>query len=273
MSRFAFFIVTILIGLFYILHFDKFLADRFTAVNSFKKFYVKKADTIGSNINSFFSQADKIKELTKTNQELFKYLNLYTSANSDLTNLQNNTTTLHPKSEELQITRVLSYVNFNDFTKVWLDIPKKDNKIQGLIDGQYSAGIVIQKANKAQALLNGNKKSNYAVFIGETKAPGIIHNNKHKDLLSIKYIPIWININIGDEVITSGMDNIFFEGLKVGKVVSINKMADQQEAYIRPYSKVLQKKVFFIYDKKTTEKESNKSKVKKNLIKKPNKKP
>ena len=258
MSKLFFFLTTILIGLFYLLHFDKVLTDRFTFVNDFKNSYIKRTDIISSNINSFFDQADKIKELTKTNQELFKYLNLYTSSNNDLIDLQNNTPTLNTKPENLKIVKVLSYINFNDFTKIWLDIPKEDSEIQGLIDGEYSAGIVVQKANKAQALLNGNEKCNYAVFIGENKAPGIIHKNKHKDLLSIRFIPIWIDIKLGDEVITSGMDNIFFEGLKVGKVVNIIKMADQQEAYIKPYSKVLQKKYFYLYDKKPITQPTNK---------------
>jgi len=257
MSKFVFFLVTILIGLFYILHFDKVLTDRFTAINSFKKQYVNYSDTISANISSFFNQSEKIKELSQNNQVLLKYKNLYNSSQNELESLQKNFSTLNSKTQSMEIVKVLSYVNFNDFTKVWLDIPKESSKIQALIDGEYSAGIVIQKANKAQALLNGNEKSNYSVFIGSNKAPGIIHKNKHKDLLSIKYIPIWIDIKVGDEVITSGMDNIFFEGLKVGKVVKINKMQDQQEAYIKPYSKVLQKKHFYIYDKNTSNITSN----------------
>ncbi len=252
MSKFAFFLVTLLIGLFYVLHFDEVLADRFTAINNLKKEYIFQTDALTSNVSSFFDQASKIKELTLENQELFKFKNLHTSSTHELSNIQSNIQTLNAQVQSLEIVKVLSYVNFNDFTKVWLDIDKQNDNIQGLVDGEYSAGIVVRKANKAQALLNGHEKSNYSVYIGENKAPGIIHKNKHKDLLSIKYIPIWININIGDEVITSGMDNIFFEGLKVGRVVKINKMQDQQEAFIKPYSQVLQKKYFYIYKKEPT---------------------
>ncbi len=46
------------------------------------------------------------------------------------------------------------------------------------------------------------------------------------------------------------MDNIFFEGLKVGKVVDVKKMADIQEATVQPYSQVYKKKYFHIYTKK-----------------------
>ena len=37
-------------------------------------------------------------------------------------------------------------------------------------------------------------------------------------MLVAKYIPSWMNIYIGDEVITSGMDDIFPQGLKLGKI-------------------------------------------------------
>jgi len=265
MSKFVFFLAIILIGLFYVLHFDKVLTDQFASINSLKKEYVIQSSALSQNINAFFNQASKIKELSKENQELLTYKNLYTSTQAELQNIKNSTTLLKNSDESLQLVKVLSYVNFNDFTKVWLDTEKLDAKIQGLVDGEFSAGIVIQKANKSQALLNGHEKSNYSVFIGKNRAPGIIHKNRHKDLLSIKYIPIWIDIEIGDEVITSGMDNIFFEGLKVGKVVKINKMQDQQEAFIKPYSKILQKKYFHIYDKRILQ-EPNQNTVEKEEI-------
>ena len=263
----------LLIGLFYILHFDKVLTDQFTVINNIKKTYIQKTDTLTSNISSFFNQAEQIRDLSTKNQELFQYQNLYTSVSNELVDLQNLSQTGSIKKEDLKVVKVLSYVKFDDFTKIWLDTKKDDEKIQALIDGEFSAGIVIKKANNAQALLNGNEKCNYAVFIGPNKAPGIIHNNKHKDLLSIKYIPIWIDISLGDEVITSGMDDIFFEGLKVGKVVKIIKMADQQEAYIKPYSKVLQKKYFYLYNKEVIQKETVLKKSTSKEPKKSNKKP
>ena len=104
------------------------------------------------------------------------------------------------------------------------------------------------------ALLNGNEKSNYSVYIGEEKAPGIMHGTYKENLLIIKFIPIWINIQRDDEVITSGMDNIFFEGLKVGKVVGIKKRANMQEAIIEPYAKTLQAEYFNVYKQEAKKK-------------------
>lgn len=274
MNKVIFFIITISIGLFYILHFDKYLTNQFVVINDLKKVYVKHSATLNNSIEKFFQQAQQIEILTKQNKKLSQYQNLYTSSQSELANIREGISTLNTNLEEINLVKVLSYVNFDDFTKVWLDTSKNKDKIQGLMTENYSAGIVIQKAGRAQALLNGNEKCNYAVFIGKDKAPGIIHKNANKNLLTIKFIPIWIDINVGDEVITSGMDNIFFEGLNVGKVVKINKMADQQEAFIRPYAKVLQKKYFYLYDRKMTvgKKEIKKESIQK-AKKKTNKKP
>ena len=73
--------------------------------------------------------------------------------------------------------------------------------------------------------LNGNRRLYICSFIGNSKGSGILTSKQSDDkLLQVKFIPIWANINIGDEVITSGLDNIFYEGLRVGKVVEIKSI-------------------------------------------------
>ena len=79
------------------------------------------------------------------------------------------------------------------------------------------------------------------------KAPGIITSSKSEEELLIKYIPIWAEITNGDEVITSGMDNIFFEGLKVGTITEVTNLADMKIATVKPYVNVLKKKYFYTY--------------------------
>ena len=53
----------------------------------------------------------------------------------------------------------------------------------------------------------------------------------------MKFIPAWFDIQEGDEVITSGLDNIFFKGLKVGRVISVKKSQGYQNAIIEQYYK------------------------------------
>jgi len=51
----------------------------------------------------------------------------------------------------------------------------------------------------------------------------------------VTFIPTWYNIGVGDEVTTSGLDNVFFEGLKVGKVLSLSTSQGYQKAVVKPY--------------------------------------
>ena len=47
----------------------------------------------------------------------------------------------------------------------------------------------------------------------------------------------WFEIKKGDEVISSGLDKIFFKGLKVGKVISTSRSNGFQTAIVSPYYK------------------------------------
>ena len=90
-------------------------------------------------------------------------------------------------------------------------------------------------------------------FIGNERNPGIAtSNDESSDLLSVKFIPVWADINVGDEVITSGMDNIFYEGLRVGKVVEIKDFPEMKIATIQPYAKPLKRDSFTLMKQITT---------------------
>ena len=43
------------------------------------------------------------------------------------------------------------------------------------------------------------------------------------------------------------MDNIFFEGLKVGTIIEVTNLADMKVATVKPYVNVLKKKYFHTY--------------------------
>lgn len=255
MNKLLFFFLLIITTGLYIFNVDQKITNKFVFVNNIKKYYTEKLINIEKALNKYFFQVKTIEDLSLENKELIEYKLLYLNNKTELENIKNSYTSLKLDSSKLQLTKILSYVNLDDYTKVWLDLKKEDKKIQGLVSNDSAVGIVINQAGQAQALLNGNPKSNYSVYIGKEKAPGIIHGSSNTNLILAKYIPIWMNIKIGDEVITSGMDDIFFEGLKVGKVVSIKKMADMQEAKIEPHVNVLKMKFFYIY---TNEKKTNK---------------
>ena len=62
----------------------------------------------------------------------------------------------------------------------------------------------------------------------------------------IKYIPKWANIKEGDLVETSGLDNIFFANIPVGKVISVKVENSYKTAYISTTSDTLHPKFFFL---------------------------
>jgi len=250
MNKFLFFLLFIAVSLGYIFEIDQLIARNFNPLTTIKELYINNATKIQNNIERYFNQAATINRLQEENKTLKNYKELYLASNNELHSVLESIGTAKKTKDDIKFTKVLSYVKFDDFTKVWIDYKKEDDSILGIISNGFAAGIVVNQDGKAKALLNGNEKCNYSIFIGKTKAPGIIHKSKNKHNLLGKYIPIWYKVKIGDEVITSGMDNIFFEGLKVGKVVGIKKMQDMQEIEIEPYANVLTQKNFFVYKKK-----------------------
>jgi rod shape-determining protein MreC len=139
---------------------------------------------------------------------------------------------VNPKTERV---RALSYAKFGDMRKVWLEMEDfNTSRVYGLIYNDLAAGIVVASRNQPMALLNGDPKSSYAVYVGPNRAPGIVHGS-NADTLTVKYIPTWIKISVGDEVFTSGMDNLFFRGLRVGKIHAISLSQGYQNAVVTPY--------------------------------------
>ena len=236
----------------YIFKIDKIIVIEITTlIDNIKQSYKNSYNDYSSKFFSHFDQAKKIVELEKSLKEDQKYKILYTIANQKNKEYEKNI--VNPKDiNNLQYVEILSYLNINDFSKVLLNTNIDiGNNILALstIDG-YSAGIVMQKNNQIIAYLNNNKKSNYAVFIGENQIPGITAGINNKNQIKIKYIPKWHTINVGDIVYTSGMDNIFPAGLEVGVVEEVKDDTNTQMAYIKPSIEILNQKYFYIIKNK-----------------------
>ena len=263
MRNFFFIFFFFIISLSYLFRVDKLIVEKLSFSNDFKNIYINSIISFSGIIEKYFNNVTTIDRLQKDNNELKQYKILYQTTQKRLDTIKNFISEMDINiinSHNVKLAKVLSYINFNDFTKVWLDLPKVDDSILGLIVEDYAAGIVVNNNGRSVALLNGNEKCTYATFIGDKKVPGIVSSSLNKKNLLIKFIPIWAEIKIGDEVITSGMDNIFFEGLRVGRVLSVEKKPDMQIATISPYANVLEKKYFYTYkyiSKKRVEKPNN----------------
>ena len=134
---------------------------------------------------------------------------------------------------KLSIVEAISYANLSDYNRVWLDFKDFDcSKIYGLVHQGSSAGIAICQDGKPLGLLNGDDKSIYSVLVGESEIPGVATGDD--EFIHVKYIPMWMEPQVGDEVITSGKDKIFFKGVPVGKVVEVIKVDSYQSVLVKP---------------------------------------
>lgn len=146
---------------------------------------------------------------------------------------ENNATfTYHP---DVALVRTIAYADFGDMNKLWLRMKDFNaSKKYGLVYNEKVAGIVTEREGRPLALFNGDPKCTYAVFVGAGKSPGIVRG-LNRDTMIVEYIPTWLPVAVGDEVITSGLDTLFFHGVKVGQVLRVERTHGYQAATIRPY--------------------------------------
>ncbi len=220
------------------LYFTNIIQSPFiSTLNSIKSNYHSSIEFIQKTYEQHLFQAQHI---TQLNEKLQKYENnhlVMQQLASEVNDLFQENKSKLKTDPKVELIRTISYQKFGDLNRVWLEINDYNNsKIYGLTYKELVAGIVISENSRALGLLNRDIKSSYAVYVGKDKAPGIAHGNNSENL-TIKFIPAWFNIEPGDEVITSGLDKIFFKGLKVGKVLSVKTSQGYQNAIIEPYYK------------------------------------
>ncbi len=246
---FSFFILLVALFVSALYYSNSVQKPLLTALNSFKSYYHFSTEYIQNQIEKHFFQVQHIEELQSSLQ---KYENnhlvmqqLATEIN-DLYKANNSPLKINP---QVELVRTIAYQKFGDFNKLWMQIPDYNaSKIYGLTYKEYVAGIVIPKNGEALGVLNRDIQCSYSVFVGAQHAPGIAHGNSGEHIV-IKFIPAWFNIQAGDEVISSGLDNIFFKGLKVGQVLSVQKAQGYQNAIVDQYYKADNPNYFYLIRK------------------------
>jgi len=186
-----------------------------------------------NRVSTHFNQAKQIEKLKAENRRLKRlenHLLLYRERFREFKSF---------KQENLKLTtyliKPLSYVYIGDFSQLYIDFKEFDNeKIYGVVKDGKSVGIVSENLDRPVAILNSSPLCSYAVFIGKLEAPAVVKGNKDGTMRA-EFIPNWLKVKVGDEVITSGLDSIFFKGAKVGKVLSIENSGLYQVAVIKPY--------------------------------------
>ena len=241
---FLFFFISLLVGALY--YTNAIQSPLIETTSYFKTSYHQSIKSIKEGFSKHFYQADKIKNLREELQDYEKNKLIVQELSSELHDLFKENKSPFKTDPEVALVRAISYQEFGDYNRLWMDIQEYNaSKIYGLTYQETVAGIVIPKNNRPLALLNKDIKSTYAVHVGSTLAPGIAQGNNGENII-IKYIPAWFMIKTGDEVITSGLDQIFFKGLKVGKVLSSTRSQGFQTAVVVPYYKANNPNYFHI---------------------------
>lgn len=165
-----------------------------------------------------FDQARQIAQLKEENTKLKEDSALLSAFSYELSDLlRDSNSSFEPN---LKRVRALSYAQIGDHSKVWLDFKDfEPSRVYGLVSEGKTAGIVINQNERPLAILQNDPKSVFAVYLGENKIPGIAKGNGKN--IEVKYIAKWLTPKIGDEVRTSGLDEMFLAGTLVGRVIEL----------------------------------------------------
>ena len=119
---------------------------------------------------------------------------------------------------------------------VYLDRGERDGirRNMGVITPDGVVGKVIESyRDTAQVLLLTDKDSGVGAMLAESRIQSPV-GGTGEPLLSMKYIPTDDTVNVGEHVVTSGMDRIFPRDLPVGVVTEIKPGRPFQHVRVRP---------------------------------------
>jgi rod shape-determining protein MreC len=123
-----------------------------------------------------------------------------------------------------------------DSQTVYLDRGERDGirRNMGVITPDGVVGKVIESyRDTAQVLLLTDKASGVGAMLADSRIQSPV-GGTGEPLLSMKYIPTDDTVNVGEHVVTSGMDHIFPRDLPVGIVTEIKTGRPFQQVRVRP---------------------------------------
>ena len=188
-------------------------------------------------INEHFNQVDEIRILRAKNEALEQSAALVSTFANQLNAIleDKNSTLYYP---QLSLVKAISFVQISDYRRVWLSFSGtlSSTRNKGLIYQGYTAGIAVVKDGRLMGILQGDEDCSFSVFVGKKKIPAVAQGRGGR--LIVKFIPKGEKIAIGDEVLTSGLDEIFFSGVPVGRVVSVLDEDMYQSAELEAFAKM-----------------------------------
>ena len=220
-------------------YYQSLIENFYLSINSsFKSSYKEQLSSIDDFITQHFNQKDTIVELKQETARLQKIIVQNISVNFQLNSLLSSNKLSQINYETYSI-KPLSYINIKDPYKLWVEFNEfEQGETYGLIQNNMSVGIVTTYKNEPLLVLNQSPKCNYSVYIGKHKASAILQGENQDNELVANYISNKEHINIGDKVVTSGLDGIFLPGYIVGTVTKVLQEIGYKKVFINPYNNI-----------------------------------
>lgn len=199
--------------------------------------YCSAKNAVIDAINEHFNQVEEIRLLRAKNEALEQSSALLSTFANQLNMIleDKNSTLYYP---QISLVKAISFVQISNYTKIWLSFSGAlaGTRNQGLIFQGYTAGIAVVKDGRLMGILQGDEDCTFSVYVGKKKIPGVAQGRNGR--VVVKFIPKWEKINVGDEVLTSGLDEIFFSGVPVGRVVSVLSGDMYQSVELETFAKI-----------------------------------
>jgi rod shape-determining protein MreC len=205
---------------------NNFLSPILYPVHKIIAYVYNNIRTIPTSISKVKNLSSENIELKKENKKLKKKLkNLQYKIeiinDKDLINLLN-----YRKKQPFKtvMAEIIVRDPSNWYKTIWIDKGLADGiqKNYPVITDKGVVGKIIQtKILSSQILLLSDTASNISAVVKETKNYGIITGTLANDCV-MKYIDTNTKVNVGQEVITSGMSNIFPKSLYIGKISRVH---------------------------------------------------
>jgi rod shape-determining protein MreC len=201
--------------------------------NGIKTIVLDKKNELYTFIYRHYNQAKTIEKLQNQVKELEPKASLSVAFASKLNSLLSDLNMSSYEPELIPI-KVLSYEKLNNPNRLYIEFPNFDEDRQyGLVYEGVVAGIIEAKASQPVAILLPDPNSVFSVLIGDDSIEGVAFGAG--EYIEIRYIPTYKDPKVGDEVITSGYDKLFYHGIRVGEVIRVEKKLMYKVATVKPY--------------------------------------
>ncbi|WP_305860957.1 rod shape-determining protein MreC [Helicobacter pylori] len=220
-----------LLGIFLIFCFLDIKGSSSYISDRIKNALMSAKNSLLDNVQAYFFQAQNIKEFQKE-RLILEALKL---ENADLKERLNSVYPLeNPKIMTYTPTFMTSFISLEDTRSVSLNpiVNLEENKIYGLVSHNQAIGIAVLEKGRLNGFLNAHKRCAYSVMVGKNQVLGFIGSNFRQELV-VDFIVPSAEINIGDQVLTSGLDGIFGAGVFVGEVSSIEDHYTYKSAVLK----------------------------------------